>query len=125
MIKKQILKLPFIIFIIILLIFFYLLLIDRNPSKIPSALINNYIPDFEANSLFKSEKFYSSDKFGNEITLVNFFATWCKPCRDEHVYLQRFQNEKGLNIVGINYKDNPKKTKQWLQRLETLIQILP
>jgi len=117
MIKKQILKLPFIIFIIILSIFFYLLLIDRNPSKIPSALINNYIPDFEANSLFKSEKFYSSDKFGNEITLVNFFATWCKPCRDEHVYLQRFQNEKGLNIVGINYKDNPEKTKQWLQRL--------
>ena len=117
MIKKQILKLPFIIFIIILSIFFYLLLIDRNPSKIPFALINNYIPDFEANSLFKSEKFYSSDKFGNEITLVNFFATWCKPCRDEHVYLQRFQNEKGLNIVGINYKDNPEKTKQWLQRL--------
>ena len=117
MIKKQLLKLPFAIFIIILLTFFYLLLIDRNPSKVPSALINNYIPDFEANSLFKSEKFYSSDKFGNEITLVNFFATWCKPCRDEHIYLQRFQNEKGLNIVGINYKDNPKKTKQWLQRL--------
>ena len=117
MIKKQLLKLPFIIFIIILSIFFYLLLIDRNPSKIPSALINNYIPDFEANSLFKSEKFYSSEEFASKITLVNFFATWCKPCRDEHVYLQRFQNEKGLNIVGINYKDNPEKAMQWLKKL--------
>jgi len=117
MIKKQLLKTPFIVFIIIVSIFFYLLIIDRNPSKIPSALINNYIPEFETNSLLKSEKFYSSQEFSKEITLVNFFATWCKPCRDEHTYIQSFQNEKGLNIVGINYKDNSEKAIQWLKKL--------
>ena len=117
MIRKQFLKIPFIIFIIILSIFFYLLIIDRNPSKIPSALINKTIPEFEAMSLFKDEKFYSSKELKREITIVNFFATWCKPCRDEHVYIQRFKDEEALNIIGINYKDNPKKTVQWLKKL--------
>ena len=79
---KQLLKIPFILFAIILLIFFYLLIIDRNPSKIPSALLNSQVPEFETDSLFKNEKFYSSEEFSKEITLVNFFATWCKPCRD-------------------------------------------
>ena len=117
MIKKQLLKIPFITFIIILSIFFYLLIIDRNPSKVPSALINSSVPEFETNSLFGDEKFYSSKELKHEITLVNFFATWCKPCRDEHVYIQRFKDEKALNIIGINYKDNPKKTVQWLKKL--------
>ena len=49
--KKQFLKLPIIIFFIILFIFFYLLIIDRNPSKVPSALLNKSVPNFEAESL--------------------------------------------------------------------------
>mgnify|MGYP006110597261 CR=1 FL=1 len=114
---KQLLKIPFILFAIILLIFFYLLIIDRNPSKIPSALLNSQVPEFETDSLFKNEKFYSSEEFSKEITLVNFFATWCKPCRDEHAYIQKFSNEKKIKIIGINYKDNPKKAIQWLKKL--------
>tara|TARA_B110000438_G_scaffold99902_1_gene98830 strand:+ start:2863 stop:3465 length:603 start_codon:yes stop_codon:yes gene_type:complete len=114
---KQLLKIPFILFAIILLIFFYLLIIDRNPSKIPSALLNSQVPEFETDSLFKNEKFYSSEEFSKEITLVNFFATWCKPCRDEHAYIQKFSNEKKIKIIGINYKDSPKKAIQWLKKL--------
>ena len=114
---KQLLKIPFILFAIILLIFFYLLIIDRNPSKIPSALLNSQVPEFETDSLFKNEKFYSSEEFSKEITLVNFFATWCNPCRDEHAYIQKFSNEKKIKIIGINYKDNPKKAIQWLKKL--------
>ena len=115
--QKHILKVPIIVFFIILLIFFYLLIIDRNPSKIPSALLGSKIPDFEANLLFKKNKFYSSQEFANEITLVNFFATWCKPCRDEHAYILRFSNEKNLNVIGINYKDKSEKTTKWLKKL--------
>ena len=115
--NKQILKIPYLIFFLILLIFFYLLLIDRNPSKIPSALLEKQVPEFETSSLLKSEKFYSSQEFEKEITLVNFFATWCKPCRDEHVYIQKFSKEKEIKIIGINYKDNPEKAIQWLKKL--------
>ncbi len=117
MMKIQLLKIPFILFVIILSIFFYLLIIDRNPSRVPSALLDNTAPDFEANALLKNEKVYSSKEFGNEITLVNFFSSWCKPCKDEHVYIKRFLNEDGLKIIGINYKDNPEKARKWLKKL--------
>ena len=113
--KKQLLKIPFIIFFLILLAFFYLLIIERNPSEIPSNLLNKNVPNFEVESLLKKERFISSKEFGNEIMLVNFFATWCLPCRDEHIYIKRFSDEKGIRVIGINYKDNPKKAIQWLR----------
>jgi cytochrome c biogenesis protein CcmG/thiol:disulfide interchange protein DsbE len=117
MMKKKILILPPIFFFLILSIFFYLLTIERNPSEVPSNLLNKNVPIFEAQSLFKNEKFISSQEIKNEIILVNFFATWCKPCRDEHVYIKRFSDEKGIKVIGINYKDNSKKTTKWLKKL--------
>ena len=115
--KNKLLILPSIFFAIILSIFFYLLIIERNPSELPSNLLNKNVPIFETESLFKNEKFISSQEFKNEIILVNFFATWCKPCRDEHVYIKRFSNKKGIKVIGINYKDNSKKTIKWLKNL--------
>ena len=115
--KKKLLILPSIFFAIILSIFFYLLITERNPSEIPSNLLNKNVPFFEAESLFKNEKFISSQELKNEIILVNFFATWCKPCRDEHVYIKRFSNKKGIKVIGVNYKDNSKKTIKWLKNL--------
>ena len=109
-------NLCFLLFVI-LIIFFYLLIIDRNPSELPSTLLDKNVPKFETESLLKDEKFISSKEFGNEVLLVNFFATWCKPCRDEHVYIKRFSNEKGIKVIGINYKDNSKKTIKWLKKL--------
>ena len=117
MMKKKIIILPPILFFLILSIFFYLLIVERNPSEVPSNLLNKNVPIFEAQSLFKNEKFISSQEIKNEIILVNFFATWCKPCRDEHVYIKRFSNEKGIKVIGINYKDNSKKTTKWLKKL--------
>ena len=105
------------IFFLILGTFFYLLVIDRNPSEIPSALLNKDIPKFEANELLSDKKFISANEFRNEIILVNFFATWCLPCRDEHIYIKLFADEKKIRVVGINYKDNSKKTIKWLKDL--------
>jgi len=115
--KKKLLIIPSILLLSILLTFFYLLIIERDPSAIPSNLLDKNIPKFETESLLRKEKFISSKEFGNEIILVNFFATWCLPCRDEHAYIKRFSNEKGIRVIGINYKDNSKKTIQWLKDL--------
>ncbi len=115
--KKKILLLPLGIFLLILLTFAYLLIIDRNPQEIPSNLINKKIPNFEANSLFKDEKFIFSQELKPEIVLINFFATWCKPCRDEHSYIKKFSEQKKIRVIGINYKDNPEKTIKWLNDL--------
>ena len=116
--KKQLLILPSLFFLFFLIIFFYLLIIDRNPSELPSTLLDKNVPKFETKSLLKDEKFISSKEFGNEILLVNFFATWCKPCRDEHIYIKRFSNKKGIKVIGINHKDNSKKAIQWLKELQ-------
>ena len=115
--KKKIATIPALIFIFIVSIFFYLLLIDRNPSEIPSALIDKKIPDFKTNHLSKNEIFISPKHFSNKITLVNFFATWCKPCRDEHKYIKELSKKTEIEIIGINYKDNTKKTIKWLKEL--------
>jgi len=115
--KKKILLFPFLVFVLVLSIFFYLLLIERNPSKIPSNLINKSFPVFEAESLITNKKVVSSDIFENKIILINFFATWCKPCRDEHDFIMQLSNKKNLKIFGINYKDNSKKTQVWLEDL--------
>jgi len=115
--RKHLLKIPFILFSITLLIFFYLLIIERNPTEVPSALLNKKIQQFEAKSLLNNQKFISSEEFGGSIVLVNFFATWCKPCRDEHKFIKKFSEEKKLKVIGINYKDNPKKAIEWLKKL--------
>ena len=115
--KKQLLIIPSILFLFILLTFFYLLTIERNPSELPSNLLDKKIPKFETESLLKNERFVSSKEFGKEIVLVNFFATWCQPCRVEHTYIKRFSNEKGIRIIGINYKDSSGNAIEWLKNL--------
>jgi len=115
--KKKIVTIPAFIFLFILSIFFYLLMIERDTSKLPSNLLNKNVPEFETESLINNENFVSSNEFGDEIVLVNFFATWCKPCRDEHNYIKRFLDEKKIKIIGINYKDDSKKTLDWLKNL--------
>ena len=115
--NKKLLIIPSIFFLLILLVFFYLLSVERDPYKLPSNLLNKDVPVFETESLLKEERFISSKVFGSEIILVNFFATWCKPCRDEHIYIKRFSNEKGIKVIGINYKDNPDKAIEWLKNL--------
>ena len=92
-------------------------MIERDTSKLPSNLLNKNVPEFETESLINNENFVSSNEFGDEIVLVNFFATWCKPCRDEHNYIKRFLDEKKIKIIGINYKDDSKKTLSWLKNL--------
>ena len=115
--KRKLIIIPFIIFSIIVITFFYLLSIERDPSALPSNLLEKSVPKFKTESLLKNYMFDSSKEFGNEIILVNFFATWCKPCIDEHVYIKRFANEKKIRVIGINYKDNNKKTIKWLNDL--------
>ena len=115
--KKKLSIFLYAFFFFILLIFFYLLLIERDPNKIPSNLLNKKIPIFTTDSLLSNKPFISSNDIINKITLVNFFATWCKPCREEHKYIKLLSEIKNLNVIGINYKDNSDKAVDWLKKL--------
>ena len=116
--RKKILIIGPTIFFSILIIFLYLLTIDRNPSSIPSALISKKAPEFESISLLTNKTFVSSKELAkNEMMIVNFFATWCKPCKDEHPFIDLISKENKKKIIGINYKDDSKKTIKWLKKL--------
>ena len=70
-------------------------------------------------SLFKlsdNKYFRSKDLLGKKNLVVSFFATWCVPCRAEHNYIKSLSN-KGIKIIGINYKDDPKEAIKWLKEL--------
>ena len=61
----------------------------------------------ESDEIFKNGKFY----------LMNIWASWCVPCRDEHPFLVDLNKKKGLEIVGLNYQDNKKNAKIFLDDL--------
>jgi len=115
--KKTFFILPLIILILIYSVFFYFLNTKKNVDIIPSNLINKKAPEFIANSLITDKKVKSSKYFNNEIIIVNFFATWCKPCKDEHKFIHLLSEKSNYRILGINYKDNSEKALLWLKKL--------
>ena len=64
--KKKILIFPFIAFLFVLIVFFYLLVIERDPTELPSVLIDKKVPTFEAESLFNNE---SASKVGTFLSI--------------------------------------------------------
>ena len=85
---------------------------SNNVVKVGDKAPTFYLTTLDGRNFFISDEL----KKGKPI-LLNFFATWCGPCREEHVYLKKLSNDKKLKIIGINYKDDPKKTIQWLNKL--------
>ena len=95
----------FVIIITIILLFF--LLQNKDPNKPPSALLNKNLPQFKMYSLLDENKKILDNDFNNNQTLINFFASWCAPCKTEHPLLIKLKNSyPNIIIVGINYKDN-------------------
>ena len=79
---------------------------------------------------FSIEKFYESGFVNrdiinsNQFSLINFWASWCAPCRDEHPLLMNLRNIKNLNLIGINFKDNKKNALKFLNDLGNPYKIL-
>jgi cytochrome c biogenesis protein CcmG/thiol:disulfide interchange protein DsbE len=87
-----------------------------DPRKLPSALIDRPAPDFALPALGKREGLAKADLSG-EVTLVNFFASWCVPCRVEHPMLMRLAEEGKFKLYGIDYKDKPEDAEKLLAQL--------
>ena len=115
--QKYFFTAPLVIFFCIIIAFFYLLIIKRDPSELPSVLIDQKVPLFETTSLLNDEPFIFEKELGKETILVNFFASWCIPCKLEHPYIAQLSKEKNIKIIGVNYKDNSLKAIQWLNEL--------
>lgn len=106
---------PLIVFGLIAAAFYGGLGIDT--MSLPSPLINEPAPQFSLPPLpGRSEGLSSADLKGH-VSLVNAFASWCVPCREEHAALLTLARKKRVPLYGIDYKDKPDAALGWLGKL--------
>ncbi len=91
--------------------------LSLNPREIPSALISQPVPEFDLPPIEGRGRGLASADLAGEVSLVNFFASWCGPCRVEHPLLMRLAEDGIVPIHGINYKDRPKDVVRWFADL--------
>lgn len=114
---------PLIIFAA-LSIMFGLALMSGDPSRVPSALIGKPAPDVALDPLVGLERdgvqvpaFRRSDLTKGRVSVVNFWASWCVPCIQEHPLLIALARETGAPVYGVNYKDTGGGGLKFLARL--------
>lgn len=95
---------------------FYVGMQREDPDNLPSAIIGKAAPDLEYTQLGADAPFDYSELQADGVKLVNFWASWCGPCRIEHPNLQALSDE-GFPVYGINYKDRPDAALGFLDEL--------
>jgi cytochrome c biogenesis protein CcmG/thiol:disulfide interchange protein DsbE len=101
---------------------FFIRLGAGDPSQLPSALIGREAPKTDLPPLAGIERDgkavpgLNNATFNGAVTLVNVWASWCIPCRDEVPFLDQLSKDKRIQLVGINYKDAPDNARRFLNR---------
>ena len=108
---------PLVIFVLLLLMFVKGLDPERDVNALPSPFLGNAAPQFELPSLTDASRTVSNADFGNDMTLVNVWATWCVGCRQEHDFLLQLAESGTIRIYGLNWRDNQTEARRWLQEL--------
>jgi len=100
-------------------IFFVLYKGLQNSSiYVPETSIKKDLPVFEAEIIGTNRKILSNELFKNEkFYIMNIWASWCVPCRNEHPFLMNLKNQKNIEIIGLNYKDDFDNAKNFLNEL--------
>ena len=105
----------FVIFFFVISVFYISLTRETNYNT--SSLINKEVPQFKI-AYFDEDGFYTKqDLLKNNYTLINFWASWCGPCRVEHPVLMRLSAENNLDILGVNFKDKKELARKFLKDL--------
>ena len=76
------------------------------------------IPEFTSETFIENKSINSKDIFNqNKFYLLNIWASWCLPCRNEHPLLINLSKSEKLEIIGLNYKDNFKNAEKFINEL--------
>lgn len=106
---------PFGIFILLSIFLFKGLYMD--PRQLPSALINKPMPVWQLPELFDDQKTFSPEQMKGRVWLLNVWATWCQPCKQEHPVLVALKRQ-GVKtpFVGLVYRDGRAAADAWLRQ---------
>lgn len=91
---------------------------DRDPSLVRSVLINKPAPQFSLPAVAGTGKDgFDTAALAGEVTVVNVFASWCIPCRDEHPLLEVLKERAGVRLYGLNQRDAAENAVAFLTEL--------
>lgn len=113
---------PLLIFVAIAALFAFALT-SGDPTKLPSALIGRPVPQTEFPPLEGLQSngapvpgFHAADLAKGKVSVVNFWASWCVPCIEEHPLLIELRKRSGVDIYGVNHKDQAEAGRRFLGR---------
>lgn len=92
--------------------------IDRDPNLVRSVLIDKPAPVFAMAAVPElGVPGFDTATLKGQVTVVNVFASWCIPCRDEHPLLMALKAVPGMRLFGINQADAPENARAFLAEL--------
>jgi len=105
---------PLVLFLGLVALLFYGL--GTDPRKVPSPLVGKPAPEFSLPALLDPDRTVSSADLDGKVTLLNVWFSSCVSCRAEHRELMRIAREGGVQIVGLNWKDDKGAAIQMLRQ---------
>jgi cytochrome c biogenesis protein CcmG/thiol:disulfide interchange protein DsbE len=87
-----------------------------NPRELPSPLVGKPAPDFSLPQLYDQDKTFSPNEMKGKVWLLNFWASWCGGCKEEHPVLMHLAQSGAVPIYGMDYKDRREDALTWLKQ---------
>lgn len=113
--RRLVVLLPLAVFAALAVLF--VIGLQKDPSLLPSTLIGRKAPEFSLPPVQGRMLGLSRENLMGQVSLVNFFASWCVACRAEHPLLMRLKENRTVAVFGMNYKDRPGDAAQWLNTM--------
>ena len=101
----------------IFILIIFAISLNRDSIYSTEKLIGKKIENFNSKDFYTKEIRDSKILKTKDFSLINYWASWCAPCRAEHSELMQLSKKENLNIIGINFKDKKNEAEQFLKEL--------